>query len=221
MHAGPWTTDNNHLLMSDENVEVRAISVSSMDNNVYLVTCVTTGAQALIDAADEASQIIELVRGAGMGDLASLITTHRHWDHVRALSDVAEDTSAVTAAGIRDASHLPVKPDRRLDHGDAVEFGDVTLNVIGLRGHTPGSIALALDAGDTERPTLLFTGDSLFPGGPGKTETDSDFTSLMDDLTERVFEVYDDSTVVLPGHGDGTTLGPERGQLQQWRQRGW
>jgi len=103
--------------------------------------------------------------------------------------------------------------------GDTVAFGDEHLDVVGLVGHTPGSIVLAYRG--PEGPTHLFTGDSLFPGGPGKTWSPEDFTSLMDDLEAKVFAVYDDETVVHPGHGDGTTLGAERPHLAEWRARGW
>ncbi|MGB5935908.1 MAG: MBL fold metallo-hydrolase [Ornithinimicrobium sp.] len=232
MRVGTWATDDTGVLLATDAVQVRQISVSTMDNNVYLVTCVETGAQMLIDAADEASRIGDLVANSGDGTVETVVTTHRHWDHHRALTDVVAATGAKTAAGSDDADDVPVSPDRRLDQGDTITVGALALRVISLRGHTPGSIALALDVtpnsgpgeGNTERAecgTVLFTGDSLFPGGPGKTDGRSAFSSLMDDLTERIFGEYGDGAVVLPGHGDGTTLGAERGQLAQWRQRGW
>ncbi|MGI3785297.1 MAG: MBL fold metallo-hydrolase, partial [Janthinobacterium lividum] len=103
--------------------------------------------------------------------------------------------------------------------GDTVPLGPEHLDVVGLVGHTPGSIVLAY--GGPQGPTHLFTGDSLFPGGAGKTWSPEDFTSLMDDLEAKVFAVYDDDTVVHPGHGDATTLGAERPHLAEWRARGW
>ncbi len=240
MRVGSWATDDTGVLLATDAVQVRQISVSAMDNNVYLVTCATTGAQALIDAADEASRITELVAGSGNGELETVITTHRHWDHHRALTDVVAATGANTVAGSADADHVPMVPDMRVDHGDTISVGELTLRVLGLSGHTPGSIALALEVhswgGETDEGagdgdlrgkdglddgTVLFTGDSLFPGGPGRTEGEAEFSSLMDDLTERVFGVYGDHAAVLPGHGDGTTLGAERSQLTRWRQRGW
>ncbi|RAE29253.1 MBL fold metallo-hydrolase, partial [Burkholderia multivorans] len=105
-----------------------------------------------------------------------------------------------------------------VEHLDVGDFGGFVLHAIPLRGHTPGSIALLLrDGGET----ILFSGDSLFPGGHGKTWSPEDFTSLMDDLEERVFDQLPDDTQVLPGHGAPTTLGAERGQLGKWRERGW
>jgi glyoxylase-like metal-dependent hydrolase (beta-lactamase superfamily II) len=126
----------------------------------------------------------------------------------------------VTAAGAADADALPVIPTRRLAHGDTLELGDITLDVIHLRGHTPGSVALAYD--DPQGHTHLWTGDSLFPGGVGNVEKDPErFASLLDDVQTRIFDVYDDDTWVYPGHGADTTLAAERPHLQEWRQRGW
>lgn len=200
------------------NATVHKFSVSEMDNNVYLVRCTGTGAQVLIDAADDADRIDAAVADSGSGvDL--IVTTHRHWDHHRALPQVAGATGATTAAGREDADELPVRPDRLLDHGDTLAVGDLQLQVLALRGHTPGSIALALT--DARGGSHLFTGDSLFPGGPGKTADATDFASLLADLETRVFAVYPDDTMVHPGHGDSTTLGAERPQLPEWRARGW
>ncbi|CAN5355449.1 MBL fold metallo-hydrolase [soil metagenome] len=221
MRVSSLVTDDRDVLLTNDVVQIRQISVSSMDNNVYLVTCAKTGAQALIDAADDPERVERLIEGAGTGGLNALITTHRHWDHHRALAQVATSTEAHTYAGAADADHLPLAPDTVLEHDDSVLIGHLRLSVISLRGHTPGSIAVALLDSGPDGAALLFTGDSLFPGGPGKTDSHEDFTSLMDDLTHRVFGEYSDSALVLPGHGDGTSLGEERGQLEQWRQRGW
>ncbi|MGI8716743.1 MAG: MBL fold metallo-hydrolase [Lapillicoccus sp.] len=197
---------------------IRKCSVSAMDNNVYLLTCRRTGAQLLIDAADDAGRVRALVQ-EGTGGLEQVVTTHQHWDHVRALAAVVETSGAATAAGRDDADALPVPVDRRLVQGDEVRFGDITLGVIHLRGHTPGSVALVYDAAGAQ--PHLFSGDSLFPGGPGRTTSPQDFTTLMDDLEHRVFDVLPDETWVYPGHGADTTLGAERPRLGEWRERGW
>jgi glyoxylase-like metal-dependent hydrolase (beta-lactamase superfamily II) len=195
------------------------ISVSGMDNNAYLLQCHHTGAQLLIDAADDAPRLLELV-AEGSGRLDVVVTTHQHWDHHRALPDVLIATGATSICGAADADGLPVPPDRTVGHGDRISFGEVDLDVIHLRGHTPGSIALAYD--DPDGHTHLFTGDSLFPGGVGNTKNEGQsFAALIDDVTTRVFDVYDDETWVYPGHGDDTTLGAERPHLQEWRDRGW
>lgn len=198
---------------------IRKLAVSSMSNNVYLLTCRSTGEQLLVDAADDAARVLALVAEGG-GDLGHLVTTHQHWDHVRALRDVASATSPRTYAGLEDAAALPLPPDVRLRQGDRISFGDIDLDVLHLRGHTPGSVALAYD--DPEGHTHLFTGDSLFPGGVGNTkQPGQSFESLYADVVSRVFDVYDDDTWVYPGHGTDTTLGAERPHLTEWRARGW
>ncbi|HEX5510965.1 MAG TPA: MBL fold metallo-hydrolase [Actinomycetales bacterium] len=203
--------------------ELRQVSVSEVDNNCYLLTDTSTGAQLLIDAADDAPTLLRMVEHGSPGDdlrLDLVVTTHQHWDHHRALKHVVEATGARTAAGEEDADALPVRVDDRLRHLDRVRVGDLVLDVVHLRGHTPGSVALAWTDGDGL--VHLFTGDSLFPGGVGNTQGDPErFTSLLNDVETRLFDVYPDSTVVYPGHGKGTTLGTERPHLPEWRDRGW
>ncbi|WP_395728187.1 MBL fold metallo-hydrolase [Nakamurella sp.] len=201
-------------------VTITKLSVGPMDNNAYLLVCKHTGEGVLIDAANDADRILTLVAaGSAPVPVRSIITTHRHWDHHVALPDVARATGAQNAAGRDDADELPVAVDRPLDDGDTVPLGDCTLEIIALRGHTPGSVAVLYR--DPQGHGHLFTGDSLFPGGPGKTNSPADFGSLMDDLEARVFGVLPDDTWVYPGHGDDTTLGRERASVPQWRARGW
>jgi len=202
---------------------VRKASVSSMANNAYLVTDLATGQSLLVDAADDAPRMLSLLTEAvpdgGSGSLAHVVTTHGHWDHHRALAEVVAATGARTSAGRLDAADLPVPTDDLLDHGDAVRVGALELEVLHLRGHTPGSVALVLRSGDGG--THLFSGDSLFPGGPGRTTSPQDFDTLMADLQARVFALLPDDTRVHPGHGAETTLGAERSSIPQWLQRRW
>ncbi len=199
---------------------IRKLAVSAMHNNVYLLSA-RDGSQILIDAADDAPAVLELI-GRGGPHLDAIVTTHRHWDHVRALAEVAATTGARTYAGAEDAADLPAPTEVLWEHGDRVGAGAIVLDVGQLRGHTPGSVALAYtDATDSDR-VHLFTGDALFPGGVGNTkQPGQDFETLYADVTQRVFDVYDDRTIVYPGHGADTVLGAERPQLQQWRERGW
>jgi glyoxylase-like metal-dependent hydrolase (beta-lactamase superfamily II) len=201
-------------------VSILKASVGPMDNNAYLVTCSATGETLLIDAANDADMLIDLVRNHAP-KVSLIVTSHQHFDHWQALEAVAQATGAPTAAHQIDADPLPVKPDRLLAGGDTVQIGELTFEVIHLRGHTPGSVALALNGPATGGVTQLFTGDCLFPGGVGKTWQPGDFNQLLDDVTTRVFDVYGDSTVIYPGHGDDTTLGAERPSLAEWRERGW
>jgi glyoxylase-like metal-dependent hydrolase (beta-lactamase superfamily II) len=199
---------------------VTKLAVGEMDNNAYLLRCTQTGDLVLIDAANEAGRLLELIGG---GPLRTIVTTHRHWDHWQALAEVQAATGAEVVAHPDDAPGLPVEAGILVRHGDTVPVGAAQLSVIHLRGHTPGSIALRYDAGgELATGPHLFTGDSLFPGGPGNTERDpARFGQLMDDLEERVFGTLPDGTWVYPGHGKDTTLGTERPHIPEWRARGW
>jgi glyoxylase-like metal-dependent hydrolase (beta-lactamase superfamily II) len=195
-------------------------SVGQMDNNAYLITCSATGETLLIDAANDAATLLELVERHAP-KLALIVTSHQHPDHWLALEEVVKATGAPTAAHRLDAEPLPVKPDRILADGDTIRIGELNFDVIHMQGHTEGSVALALSGPAAGDAVQLFTGDCLFPGGVGKTWKDGDFERLLDDVTTKVFDVYPDSTVVYPGHGDDTTLGAERPHLAEWKARGW
>jgi len=199
---------------------IRKMSVSPMHNNVYLLTCRATGDQLLIDAADDPQRCLALV-AEGTGSLHHLVTTHRHWDHTRALTDVAEATGAVTYAGDLDAEGLPVAPTVRLVDGDRISLGDLSLDVAIVSGHTAASVVLAYR--DPNGHAHVFTGDTLFPGGVGATRNDpsQSFDDLYRDVTAKIFDRYDDDTWIYPGHGGDTTLGAERPHLAEWAERGW
>lgn len=199
---------------------IRKMSVSPMHNNVYLLTCRATGDQLLIDAADDPQRCLALV-AEGTGSLHHLVTTHRHWDHTRALTDVAEATGAVTYAGDLDAEGLPVAPTVRLVDGDRISLGDLSLDVAIASGHTAASVVLAYR--DPTGHAHVFTGDTLFPGGVGATRNDpsQSFDDLYRDVTAKIFDRYDDDTWIYPGHGGDTTLGAERPHLSEWAERGW
>lgn len=213
-HQEPGTAARRTL----PNASIIKVSVGPMDNNAYLVTCNSTGETLLIDAANDAEVLLDVIKQQ-TPKLSLIVTSHQHFDHWQALEAVAEVTGAPTAAHSLDAEPLPVTPDRILADGDTITIGDLTFDVIHLQGHTEGSVALALTSPDGV--THLFTGDCLFPGGPGRTTRPDEFDSLMGGLETKVFARYDDNTVVYPGHGDDTTLGVERPHLSEWRERGW
>lgn len=217
-YTGQLSPDSAPQRRTVEGAVITKMSVGPMDNNTYLVVCSTIGKSLLIDAANEAEKIIALIaQEAPVFD--SIVTTHQHGDHWLALEDVHAATKVPTAAHPLDAEVLPVTPDELLEDGDKVTVGNLSLDVIHLSGHTPGSIALALT--EPSGQVHLFTGDSLFPGGVGKTADPEKFTSLLDDVEKKLFGRYDDATVVYPGHGKDTTLGAERPHLAEWRERGW
>lgn len=199
-----------------DDLTITKVEVGPMGNNAYLLRCNLTGEQVLIDAANDADTLLALV---GDGELAKVITTHQHGDHWQALEAVVAATGAETVAGDADADGLPVPVTTRVNDGARVTVGSCELEVIHLVGHTPGSIALLYD--DPDGFAHLFTGDSLFPGGVGKTWAPEDFFTLIDDVESKVFGRLPDDTWVYPGHGADTTLGAERPHLAKWRDRGW
>jgi glyoxylase-like metal-dependent hydrolase (beta-lactamase superfamily II) len=192
------------------------VAVGEMNNNAYFLRSDRTGEVLLIDAAAEPDVLVNVL---GDDRLVRIVTTHQHGDHWQAMPELVAATGAPVACHPDDAEPLPVDVTEPLRDGDEVAVGDARLRVIHLVGHTPGSIALLYQGAD--RPHL-FTGDSLFPGGPGNTFGNSEhFTSLMNDLESKIFAELPDDTWVYPGHGADTTLGAERPHLEEWRARGW
>lgn len=199
------------LLLAETGYEVHAVVVGPMDNNVFIVRCTETGDGVLIDAANEHERLLELCESLGV---RRVIETHGHWDHIQAVPAVRDAgyEVAVTAA---DSEMLPAY-DSILDDDNVIEVGRLRLRTIATPGHTRGSMCFAL-----EGSPLLFSGDTLFPGGPGNTSFEGgDFTTIIDSLDRRLF-TYPADTIVLPGHGDWTTIGSERPHLQEWVDRGW
>jgi glyoxylase-like metal-dependent hydrolase (beta-lactamase superfamily II) len=198
-------------------LSISKMSVGEMDNNTYLLRCRRTDEQLLVDAAAESDRIMSMV---GQGGLASIVTTHQHWDHWQALADVCSATGADTYAGADDVEGIPVPTTHPVRDGDTIRVGQCTLEVIHLVGHTPGSIALLYD--DPAGTPHLFTGDSLFPGGVGNTFGDAEnFRSLFRDVSTKLFDRLPDETWFYPGHGNDSTLGAERPNLREWEARGW
>jgi glyoxylase-like metal-dependent hydrolase (beta-lactamase superfamily II) len=178
---------------------------------VYIVRCTATGDAVLIDAANEHERLLELCEQLGV---RRVIETHGHWDHIQAVPAVRDAgyDVGVTAA---DAGMLPAYDDI-LEDESVVEVGELRLSTIATPGHTPGSMCFQL-----EGTPLLFSGDTLFPGGPGNTSFEGgDFATIIESIDRRLFTRPAD-TIVLPGHGDWTTIGAERPSLQEWVERGW
>jgi len=196
---------------------ITKVAVGPMNNNAYVLRCRATDQQLLIDAANEPGTLLEVIGDDG---LTAVVTTHQHGDHWQALGEVVAATGARTYAGRLDADGIPVPTDVPVEDEDTIAFGQIRLTARHLVGHTPGSIALVYD--DPHGHPHVFTGDCLFPGGVGNTHDDAAaFTSLLEGVTTRLFDVLPDETWVYPGHGNDTTLGTERPHLQEWRERGW
>ncbi|MFC0526941.1 MBL fold metallo-hydrolase [Phytohabitans kaempferiae] len=215
-YTGDVTPDGPPDTRQLDALTITKLSVGPMDNNAYLLRCEETGEQLLVDAANEAPRLVELVGDAG---LSTVVTTHRHMDHWVALEEVVAETGARSVAHAADAGELPITTDTVHD-GDVITVGACPLEVIHLVGHTPGSIALLYR--DPAGIPHLFTGDSLFPGGVGNTRGDkANFQSLIGDVERKLFDRLPDETWFYPGHGKDSTLGTERPSLPEWRARGW
>ncbi len=196
----------------DSRVEVHRVVVGPLDNNVYVVRCKRTGEAVLIDAANEHEMLLEMAARLGV---RRILETHGHWDHIQAVPAVRDAgyEVGVTAA---DAAMLP-SYDFVLDDESVIEFGDLRLHSIATPGHTPGSMCFRL-----EGAPLLFSGDTLFPGGPGNTSFEGgDFKTIISSIERRLFAPLDPSTVVLPGHGVDTSIANESPHLDEWVARGW
>lgn len=198
-------------------LSISKLAVGPWNNNAYLLRCVVTGEQVLIDAAAEPERLLDLI---GPDGLRAVVTTHAHPDHWQALGEVVQATGALTYAHRDDADDIPARTDVLLSDGDEVAVGEARLRAIHLVGHTPGSVALVYD--DPEGSPHLLTGDCLFPGGVGNTNQDPErFASLLHDVRTKLFDRLPDETWVYPGHGHDTTLGAERPHLGEWADRGW
>ena len=193
-------------------VEVHQIVVGPMDNNVYVVRCRRTGDAMLIDAANEHEALLEICRSLGV---RQVVETHGHWDHIQAVPAV-RDAGISVAVTEADAGMLP-SYDLLLTDDEQLRVGDLRIRTLSTPGHTPGSICVAV-----EGTPLLFSGDTLFPGGPGNTSFEGgDFASIITSIDRRIFAKFGPDTVVLPGHGVATTVGNESPHLQDWVDRGW
>jgi glyoxylase-like metal-dependent hydrolase (beta-lactamase superfamily II) len=199
------------LHWSDSDVEIHRVVVGPVDNNVFVIRCRRSGEAVLLDAANEHDRLLELCRALGV---RTVLETHGHWDHIQAVPAVRDAgfEVGVTAA---DAGMLP-SYDYLLEDDAHIEVGHLRLRTIATPGHTPGSICFELVG-----KQLLFSGDTLFPGGPGATHLEhGDFDTIIESIDRRLFTLPAD-TIVLPGHGDGTTIGTERPHLQEWIDRRW
>jgi glyoxylase-like metal-dependent hydrolase (beta-lactamase superfamily II) len=204
--------DDVELVWSNDSADVHRFVVGPIDNNVFVVRCRRTGIATLIDAANEHDRLLRVATRLGV---TSVLETHGHWDHIGAVEQVR-------AAGIdvwvrdEDAALLP-SYDHLLDDDVVHEVGDLRLRTLHTPGHTPGSISFTL-----EGTPVLFTGDTLFPGGPGNaTFEGGDFATIIDSIEERIFRVFSPDTIIWPGHGASSTVGAEAPHLDEWVARGW
>jgi glyoxylase-like metal-dependent hydrolase (beta-lactamase superfamily II) len=204
--------DDVELVWSDGSAEVHRFVVGPFENNVYVVRCRRTGEAVLLDAANEHDRLLRVATRLGV---TSVLETHGHWDHIQAVEQV-RDAGIDVWVREEDASMLP-SYDHLLEDDAVHSIGDLRLRTVHTPGHTPGSISFAL-----ENTPMLFTGDTLFPGGPGNTALEGgDFASIITSIEERIFRVFAAETTIWPGHGAPSTLASERPHLDEWVERGW
>lgn len=200
------------LHWSDARAEIHKVVVGPFDNNVFVLRCRETGEALLIDAANEHELLLELCTGLGV---RTVVETHGHWDHIQAIPAMREAGYEVGVTA-DDAAMLP-SYDYTIDDDTMIEVGHLRLHTILTPGHTPGSICFKL-----EHAPVLFSGDTLFPGGPGNTKLEGgNFDAIIRSIEERLFGTLTPDTLVLPGHGLDTTIGTERPHLDEWVARGW
>ena len=200
------------LHWSDTGIEVHKIVVGPVDNNVFVIRCTETGEAVLLDAANEHDRLLELCETLGV---RTVLETHGHWDHIQAIPAV-RDAGYQVGVTAEDAAMLP-SYDYLLEDDTVVDIGRLRIRTVHTPGHTPGSMSFHV-----ENTPLLFSGDTLFPGGPGATQFEGgDFDLIIKSIEDRIFRVFDSDTIVLPGHGDDTTIGTESGSLDEWVARGW
>ena len=196
----------------DSQAEVHKLVVGPMDNNVFVLRCKQTGEAVLLDAANEHDKLLALCKRLGV---RKVLETHGHWDHIQAVPavrDAGYDVGVTSA----DAKMLQ-SYDFVLEDESAIDVGRLRLHTIATPGHTPGSMCFRV-----EGSPVLFSGDTLFPGGPGATKFEGgDFSTIIKSIDERLFQKLPDDTIVMPGHGDDTTIGTERPHLEEWVARGW
>lgn len=199
------------LHYEDTQAEIHRLVVGPIDNNVFVLRCKQTGEAVLIDAANEHNKLLQLCRRL---NVRQVLETHGHWDHIQAVPAVRDAgyEVGVTAA---DANLLP-SYDFVIEDGAVIKVGRLRLLTIATPGHTPGSMCFRV-----EGSPVLFSGDTLFPGGPGATKfPGGDFPTIISSIEKRLFSLPAE-TLVLPGHGADTTIGTERPHLQEWVERGW
>jgi glyoxylase-like metal-dependent hydrolase (beta-lactamase superfamily II) len=200
---------SSERLYADDRVLVDKIVTNPLDNNVFLLTCAASGRSLIIDAAADAARILDLAAGT---DVRAVLTTHGHWDHVGAAAEVSAALGVPLYIGAADAALSGLSGTHVLAAG-LIPLGELEIEIIATPGHTPGSHCISVGP-------VIFTGDTLFPGGPGATQNRTDFAQIMDSLDTHLFTRPDD-TMILPGHGLHTTIGAERGSVEDWRRRGW
>lgn len=180
-------------------VQIDRLKLGPFDTNSYILTCPLTGDSVLVDAPGEASEILKATKGTTP---RYILITHNHMDHIGALPELKSRLRITIGAHRLDAKGLPLRPEILLEDGEKVSFGKMSLKVLHTPGHTPGSLCFWVG-------NYLISGDTIFPGGPGKTKSPTDLKLIIESITSKIFVLPDD-TAIYPGHGDSTILRKEK-----------
>ena len=187
------------IVARDSDIQIEKLQLGPFGNNAYVIVCQATGDSALVDAPNEAGKILERLKGTNP---RYILITHTHMDHLGALSELQSELRVPVAVHPLEANNLPSPPGIMLNDGDTVSFGNIELKVLHTPGHTAGSLCFLTGQ-------YLMSGDTLFPGGPGKTSSPAALKQIIESITEKIFVLPDD-TQIHPGHGDSTILKKEK-----------
>ena len=179
----------------DDAITIHKLECGPYGNNAYLVVCPKTNESILIDTPAEPDELIKLAKTT---DVKAILITHNHMDHLLGFDDVTAAIQAPVGIGTHDADALSRPADILLNDGDVVSAGSVSLTAVFTPGHTPGSTCFHTDG-------HLFSGDTLFPGGPGKSGSPEKLKQLIESITTKLFTLGDDMNV-FPGHGGDGNL---------------
>jgi glyoxylase-like metal-dependent hydrolase (beta-lactamase superfamily II) len=191
------------VIVKDDSIQIERLSLGPFGTNSYLLICQKTGASVIVDAPGDAEKVLKRLEGTHP---KYILMTHNHMDHVDALAALKSALNVPLAAHEDDAGGLPVKPEQFLNDGDTISFGEIQLKVLHTPGHTPGSLCFLTGS-------YLISGDTIFPGGPGKTWSPDDFKKIVESLRNKIFTLPDE-TQVYPGHGDATVLKKEKHEFE-------
>jgi hydroxyacylglutathione hydrolase len=187
------------VVAENDSVQIERLALGPFGTNTYVLICKDTGDSVVVDAPGEAEQILRRLKETNP---KYIVMTHSHVDHVGALSELRAALSVPVAAHEADTGNLPTPPDLLLNDGDIISFGTIQLKVLHTPGHTPGSLCFLTS-------NYLISGDTIFPGGPGKTWSPADLRQIIESITSKIFTLPDD-TLVYPGHGDSTIVKKEK-----------
>jgi len=196
------------VIARDDNIQIERLELGPFGTNAYIIICLKTLDSVLIDAPAEADTIIDRLKGTNPG---YILLTHNHMDHIGALAELRSRLKIPLATHASDAGNMPSPPELLLDDGNAISVGNLTFEVLHTPGHTPGSLCFKVGR-------YLISGDTIFPGGPGKTWSPADFRQIVKSITEKIF-VLPDHTQIYPGHGTATSVKKEKGAFTAFSSR--